>query len=78
MGATTSLWLGEDNRLTPLKEIAYPHSLGWLYSAFTHYCGFKGNSGEYKLMGLAPYGEPRYVEVILQRLIEVDDDGTLG
>jgi carbamoyltransferase len=73
--ATTSLWLGEDNRLTPLREIAFPHSLGLLYSAFTRYCGFKVNSGEYKLMGLAPYGEPRYAEVILERLIEVDDDG---
>jgi carbamoyltransferase len=74
--ATTSIWLGENNRLTTQWEIGSPHSLGLLYSAFTHYCGFKVNSGEYKLMGLAPYGEPRYVELILHRLIEVDDDGT--
>ncbi|MGE5441986.1 MAG: carbamoyltransferase, partial [Bacteroidota bacterium] len=73
--STTSLWSGEDNRLTPQWEIGFPHSLGLLYSAFTHYCGFKINSGEHKLMGLAPYGEPRYVEPILQRLIDVDHDG---
>ena len=73
--STTSLWSGEDNRLTPQWEIGFPHSLGLLYSAFTHYCGFKVNSGEHKLMSLAPYGEPRYIEPILQRLIDVDDDG---
>ena len=60
--ATTSLWLGEGNRLTAQWEIDFPHSLGLLYSAFTYYTGFKVNSGEYKLMGLAPYGEPKYAE----------------
>src|SRR4028118_871544 len=57
--ATTSVWLGDGNELTPQWEIDFPHSLGLLYSAFTYYAGFKVNSGEYKLMGLAPYGEPR-------------------
>ena len=74
--ATTSVWLGEDNRLTPQWEIDFPHSLGLLYSAFTYYTGFKVNSGEYKLMGLAPYGEPRYVDLMLEHLIDLKDDGT--
>lgn len=74
--ATTSAWLGENNRLTPLWEINFPHSLGLLYSAFTSYCGFKVNSGEYKLMGLAPYGEPRFVEQIKTHLIDIKPDGT--
>ncbi|MGC9525586.1 MAG: carbamoyltransferase family protein [Limnospira sp.] len=74
--ATTSVWLGEGNSLTPLWEIDFPHSLGLLYSAFTYYTGFKVNSGEYKLMGLAPYGEPRYVDRILTHLIDLKDDGT--
>lgn len=74
--ATTSAWLGEDNRLQPLWEIRFPHSLGLLYSAFTYYCGFKVNSGEYKLMGLAPYGEPRYADRIRETLIDIKDDGT--
>lgn len=74
--ATTSLWLGEKNKLQPLWEIHFPHSLGLLYSAFTYYAGFKVNSGEYKLMGLAPYGEPRYVDLIYQHLIDVKEDGT--
>ncbi|MBK8176792.1 MAG: carbamoyltransferase [Rhodospirillales bacterium] len=74
--ATSSVWLGEGNRLTPLWEIQFPHSLGLLYSAFTAYCGFKVNSGEYKLMGLAPYGEPTYAERIRSRLIDIKDDGT--
>ena len=65
--ATTSVWLGEGNELTPQWEIDFPHSLGLLYSAFTYYTGFKVNSGEYKLMGLAPYGEPKYVDVILEQ-----------
>ncbi len=60
--ATTSAWLGQGKELTPLWEIPFPHSLGLLYSAFTYYTGFKVNSGEYKVMGLAPYGQPRYVE----------------
>jgi len=74
--ATTSVWLGEGNKLTPQWEIDFPHSLGLLYSAFTYYTGFKVNSGEYKLMGLAPYGEPKYVDKILENLIHVKDDGT--
>ncbi len=74
--ATTSVWTGQGNRLTPLWEIHFPHSLGLLYSAFTYYCGFKVNSGEYKLMGLAPYGEPRYVQQILDHLIDLKPDGT--
>jgi len=74
--ATSSVWLGEGNKLTPLWEIDFPHSLGLLYSAFTYYTGFKVNSGEYKLMGLAPYGEPIYAERILQNLLDVKEDGT--
>ncbi|MEI6828533.1 MAG: carbamoyltransferase [Synechococcaceae cyanobacterium ELA445] len=74
--ATTSAWLGEGNAITPLWEINFPHSLGLLYSAFTYYCGFKVNSGEYKLMGLAPYGEPRYVDLIKRHLIDIKPDGT--
>lgn len=74
--ATTSVWLGEGNQLTPQWEIDFPHSLGLLYSAFTYYTGFKVNSGEYKLMGLAPYGEPKYVDKILNYLIDLKDDGT--
>jgi carbamoyltransferase len=74
--ATTSAWIGEGNRLTPLWEIPFPHSLGLLYSAFTYYTGFKVNSGEYKVMGLAPYGEPRYVRAIYDNLIDLKPDGT--
>ena len=74
--ATTSAWLGEDNKLTPLWEINFPHSLGLLYSAFTYFTGFKVNSGEYKLMGLAPYGEPKYVDLILDNLLDLKEDGT--
>ena len=74
--ATSSLALGRDNKLEVIKEIHFPHSLGLLYSAFTYYTGFKVNSGEYKLMGLAPYGEPRYTPVILDKLIDVKDDGS--
>ena len=74
--ATTSVWLGEENRLTPLWQIDFPHSAGLLYSAFTYYTGFKVNSGEYKLMGLAPYGEPVYRDLILERLIDLKPDGT--
>ncbi len=62
--ATTSAWIGENNKIKKLWEINFPHSLGLLYSAFTYYCGFKVNSGEYKLMGLAPYGKPIYSEKI--------------
>ena len=74
--ATSSVWLGEQNKITPQWEINFPHSLGLLYSAFTYYTGFKVNSGEYKLMGLAPYGEPKYVDVIMDNLLELKDDGT--
>tara|TARA_Y100000589_G_scaffold220301_2_gene207912 strand:- start:917 stop:2773 length:1857 start_codon:yes stop_codon:yes gene_type:complete len=76
--ATTSAWLGKENRIDPLWEISFPHSLGLLYSAFTYYCGFKVNSGEYKLMGLAPYGEPKYAEIIKDKLIDIKDDGTFN
>jgi len=74
--ATSSLALGRDNRLEVIKEIHFPHSLGLLYSAFTYYVGFKVNSGEYKLMGLAPYGEPRYAGVILDKLVDLKADGS--
>lgn len=74
--ATTSAWLGEGNRLTPLWDIPFPHSLGLLYSAFTYYTGFKVNSGEYKVMGLAPYGEPTYVKAIYDHLFDLKPDGT--
>jgi carbamoyltransferase len=74
--ATTSVWLGEASSLTPQWEITFPHSLGLLYSAFTYYTGFKVNSGEYKLMGLAPYGEPKYADTIRENLIDIKDDGT--
>ena len=74
--ATTSVWLGEGNRLLPQWELDFPHSLGLLYSAFTYYSGFKVNSGEYKLMGLAPYGEPRYADLIRDELIDLKPDGT--
>ncbi|MEW6246127.1 MAG: carbamoyltransferase [Nitrospirota bacterium] len=74
--ATTSAWLGNGNTLTPLWEIPFPHSLGLLYSAFTYYTGFKVNSGEYKVMGLAPYGEPKYVKAIYDHLIDLKADGT--
>lgn len=74
--ATSSVWLGNGNRLIPQWEINFPHSLGLLYSAFTYYTGFKVNSGEYKLMGLAPYGEPRYVDLIKKNLLDIKEDGT--
>jgi carbamoyltransferase len=74
--ATTSLGQGSGNHVEIQKEIHFPHSLGLLYSAFTYYAGFKVNSGEYKLMGLAPFGEPRYVRTILDNLIDVKEDGS--
>ncbi|MGB5258889.1 MAG: carbamoyltransferase [Gammaproteobacteria bacterium] len=74
--ATTSVWLGDGNKLIPQWELDFPHSLGMLYSAFTYYTGFRVNSGEYKLMGLAPYGEPKYVDLILEHLIDLKEDGT--
>ena len=73
---TTSLAIGKGTDLQIHKEILFPHSLGLLYSAFTYYTGFKVNSGEYKLMGLAPYGEPRYADLIRQHLIHVEEDGS--
>ena len=73
---TTSLAHGNGNSLEVLKEIHFPHSLGLLYSAFTYYTGFKVNSGEYKVMGLAPYGEPRYAKAIREHLIDIKDDGS--
>lgn len=74
--ATTSVMLGDGHTITPLKEIHFPHSLGLLYSAFTYFTGFKVNGGEYKLMGLAPYGEPVYVDLIREHLIDIRDDGS--
>ena len=74
--ATTSYGTGEGNRLRIHAEIHFPHSLGLLYSAFTYFCGFRVNSGEYKLMGLAPYGEPRYAQTIRDELIDLKDDGS--
>ncbi len=73
---TAGIWKGEGKTLTMLKEIRFPHSPGLLYSAFTYYCGFKVNSGEYKLMGLAPYGEPVYADMIRNHLIDIRDDGS--
>ena len=74
--ATTSTWLGDGNDLKPLWEIHFPHSIGLLYSAFTYYTGFRVNSGEYKVMGLAPYGQPKYVQAIYDNLIDLKADGT--
>ena len=74
--ATTSVSIGRGNDLEMTREIRFPHSLGLLYSAFTYHVGFKVNSGEYKLMGLAPYGEPRYAQAILDHLIDLKDDGS--
>ncbi len=74
--ATTSLGHGTGNRVDILEELHFPHSLGLLYSAFTYFTGFRVNSGEYKLMGLAPYGEPKYVDRILDNLIDIRDDGS--
>ena len=74
--ATSSVWVGDGNKLVPQWEINFPHSLGLLYSAFTYYTGFKVNSGEYKLMGLAPYGSPEYVDKIYDHLLDLKEDGT--
>ena len=76
--ATTTVAIGNKEDLEIKKEIHYPHSLGLLYSAFTYYCGFKVNSGEYKLMGLAPYGTPKYEKLIKKNLISIKDDGEFG
>ncbi len=74
--ATTTYGIARDTRVRILKEINFPHSLGLLYSAFTYFTGFKVNSGEYKLMGLAPYGEPRYADIIKRELIDIREDGS--
>lgn len=76
--ATTAVSLGKGNKLDILETLEFPHSLGLLYSAFTYYCGFKVNSGEYKLMGLAPYGKPIYKEKILNNLVQVNTDGSIS
>ncbi len=75
---TATIGIGEGNKIKLLKTMRFPHSLGLLYSAFTYFCGFKVNSGEYKLMGLAPYGEPRYADLILDKLIDLKEDGSLA
>ncbi len=74
--ATTTVAIGKENKVDILKEIHFPHSLGLLYSAFTYYIGFKVNSGEYKLMGLAPYGKPNYKDIIYKELIDIKNDGS--
>ncbi len=74
--ATTTLAIGKENKISMIKEIYFPHSIGLLYSAFTYYTGFKVNSGEYKVMGLAPYGKPKYTDLILKELIDVKEDGS--
>ena len=73
--ATTTVAI-EKNKLEIIKEIYFPHSLGLLYSAFTYYTGFKVNSGEYKLMGLAPYGTPKYKDLIIEKLLDLKKDGS--
>ncbi len=75
--ATSSVGFGSGNRLDLISELKFPHSIGLLYSAFTYFCGFKVNSGEYKLMGLAPYGEPKYVDVIREKLVSIREDGSI-
>src|SRR6516164_9556532 len=74
---TSSIGIGRGNRISLSHEMRFPHSLGMLYSAFTYYAGFKVNSGEYKLMGLAPYGEPRHVDTILNNIVDVKEDGSI-
>ena len=73
---TTSICKGKGHDITILKELSYPHSLGLLYSAFTYFLGFKVNSGEYKVMGLAPYGKPIYHDIILDKIIDLKHDGS--
>lgn len=75
---TATIGVGEGNTIKLLKTMHFPHSLGLLYSAFTYFCGFRVNSGEYKLMGLAPYGEPKYADLILEKLIDLKEDGSLA
>ena len=73
---TSTIWKGEGKNIQPIKQLNFPHSLGLLYSAFTYYLGFKVNSGEYKMMGLAPYGKPKYVELIQNNLLDIKTDGS--
>src|SRR4030095_7127993 len=75
--ATSSIAVGKGNEVTLLKELRFPDSIGLLYNAFTYYTGFKVNSGEYKVMGLAPYGTPKYVELIKEKMVEIREDGSL-
>ena len=75
--ATSSIGVGRGNDLELLRELRFPHSVGLLYSAFTYFAGFRVNSGEYKVMGLAPYGSPKYVDRIKEHLIEIRDDGSV-
>lgn len=75
--STSSIGVGKDNKVELLRDTRFPHSIGMLYSAFTYYTGFRVNSGEYKLMGLAPYGEPKYVDIILDNIIKIYDDGSI-
>src|SRR5204862_5703054 len=75
--ATSSIGVGKGSEIEMLRELRFPHSLGLLYSAFTYFTGFKVNSGEYKIMGLAPYGEPKYVQTIKDHLLQINDDGSL-
>ncbi|MCA9136590.1 MAG: carbamoyltransferase [Planctomycetales bacterium] len=74
--ATSTMGIGRGNKIELTDEIRFPHSIGLLYSAFTYYCGFRVNSGEYKLMGLAPYGQPKYASLIKERLVKIHDDGS--
>ena len=74
--ATTTIGIGSDNKIELKEEIRYPHSLGLMYSAFTYFCGFKVNSGDYKFMGLAPYGEPVYCDIIKKEIIQIKEDGS--
>ena len=74
--ATTTVAIGKENKIKIIKEIHFPHSIGLLYSAFTYYTGFKVNSGEYKVMGLAPYGEPKYKDIIINELLDLKEDGS--
>jgi carbamoyltransferase len=75
--ATATIGVGRGNRVELLRELRFPHSLGLLYSAFTYFCGFKVNAGEYKLMGLAPFGEPRYASLIRERIVRIHEDGSI-
>jgi carbamoyltransferase len=76
--STSSLGFGNENRIELFKELTFPSSVGMLYSAFTYYCGFKVNSGEYKLMGLAPYGEPKYADLIREKIVDIAPDGSIA